>query len=56
MGLMYWDGLLERERELAALEGLIEAADSPADSPWLEAMQDVLHRVEQIGTPGEEEE
>lgn len=39
-----------------SLEGLIEAADSPADSPWLEAMQDVLHRVEQVGTPGEEEE
>lgn len=39
-----------------SLEELIEAADTPTDSPWLEAMQDVLHRVEQVGTPGEEEE
>lgn len=39
-----------------SLEELIEAANSPAASPWLEAMQEVLHRVEQVGTPGEAEE
>jgi hypothetical protein len=36
-----------------SLEELIQAADSPADSPWLAAMLDVLNRIEQVGTPGE---
>jgi len=39
-----------------ALEERLQAPDSPTDTPWIEAMQDALHRVEQIGTPGEEEE
>lgn len=39
-----------------ALEERLQAPDSPTDTPWIEAMQDVLHRVEQIGTPGEDEE
>lgn len=39
-----------------SLEARLQEPDSPTDLPWLEAMQDVLHRVEQIGTPGEDEE
>lgn len=39
-----------------SLEELVQATDSPADSPWQEVMADVLHRVEQVGTPGKEEE
>jgi len=39
-----------------ALEERLQALDSPTDTPWIEAMQDVLHRVEQVGTPGEDEE
>ncbi len=39
-----------------SLEEMIQAADSPAGSPWLEVMLDVMQRVEQVGTPGEEEE
>jgi len=39
-----------------ALEELIQAAEASAASPWQEAMQNVLHRVEQVGVPGEEEE
>lgn len=39
-----------------ALEERLQAPDSPTDTPWIEAMQDVLHRVEQVGTPGEDEE
>lgn len=39
-----------------SLEELVQASDSPADSPWQEVMADVLHRVEQVGTPGEGEE
>ncbi len=39
-----------------SLEELVQATDSPADSPWQEVMADVLHRVEQVGTPGEGEE
>lgn len=38
-----------------ALEELIHAADAPAESPWLIALAAVLHRVEQVGTPGEED-
>lgn len=39
-----------------SLEERLQASDSPTDTPWLEAMQDVLQRVGQLGTPGEEEE
>jgi len=39
-----------------SLEEMIQAADSPDGSPWLEVMLDVMQRVEQVGTPGEEEE
>lgn len=38
-----------------SLEELIQASDAPADSPWLVAMADVLHRVERVGTPGAED-
>lgn len=38
-----------------SLEELMQAADSFSSSPWLEAMQDVQQRVEQVGTPAEEE-
>ena len=38
-----------------SLEELIQAADEPDDSPWLAALTAVLHRVEQVGTPGEED-
>lgn len=38
-----------------ALEELVQAADAPDDSPWLTAMSAVMHRVEQVGTPGEED-
>lgn len=38
-----------------SLEELIQAADTLDDSPWLAAMANVLHRVEQVGTPGEED-
>jgi len=39
-----------------SLEELIEADDAPTSSFWLEAMADVQHRVEQVGTPGEGDE
>jgi hypothetical protein len=39
-----------------SLEELVQAANAPADAPWQEVMADVLHRVEQVGTPGKEEE
>src|SRR5579883_1232513 len=39
-----------------ALEERLQAPMSPTDTPWIEAMQDVLHRVEQVGTPDEDEE
>lgn len=39
-----------------ALEARLQSPMSPTDTPWIEAMQDVLHRVEQVGTPGEDEE
>jgi hypothetical protein len=38
-----------------ALEELLQAADAPSGSPWLTAVLAVLHRVEQVGTPGEED-
>ena len=38
-----------------SLEELIQAADVPDDSPWLAALAQVMHRVEQVGTPGEED-
>ena len=38
-----------------ALEERLQAPDSPTDTPWIEGMQDVLHRVERVGTPGEDE-
>lgn len=38
-----------------SLEELIHATDVPDDSPWLAALADVMHRVEQVGTPGEED-
>lgn len=38
-----------------ALEELIQAADTPTDSPWLIALATVQHRVEQVGTPSEED-
>jgi len=39
-----------------SLEELIEAGEAPQDSPWRKTIQDVLHRVEQVGSPGEEME
>ena len=39
-----------------ALEERLQAPDSPTDTPWIEGIQDVMHRVEQVGTPGEGEE
>lgn len=39
-----------------ALEERLQSPLSPTDTPWVEAMQDVLHRVEQVGTPAEDEE
>jgi len=36
-----------------SLEELIEAANVSGTTPWLTAMTDVMHRVEQVGTPGE---
>ena len=39
-----------------ALEERLQAPDSPTDTPWIEAIEDVMHRVEQVGTPGEDEE
>lgn len=39
-----------------SLEEHVLSPDSPTSTPWLEAMQDVLHRVEQVGTPGEAED
>lgn len=39
-----------------ALEERLQAPLSPTDTPWIETMQDVLHRVEQVGTPNEDEE
>jgi hypothetical protein len=39
-----------------ALEACLQSPTSPTDTPWIEAMQDVLHRIEQVGTPGEDEE
>lgn len=38
-----------------ALEELLQAADKPADTPWRVVLSAVLHRVEQVGTPGEED-
>jgi hypothetical protein len=37
-----------------SLEELAAAGAEAADPPWREAMQDVLHRVEQVGSPTEE--
>jgi hypothetical protein len=37
-----------------SLEELAEAGAESADPLWQEAIQDVLHRVEQVGSPGEE--
>jgi len=37
-----------------SLEELAEAGSEAADPPWQAAIQDVLHRVEQIGSPAEE--
>jgi hypothetical protein len=39
-----------------ALEERLQAPDSPTDEPWIESMQDVMRRVEQVGTPDEDEE
>lgn len=39
-----------------SLEELIEASNDSADPSWLSAMTDVLHRVEQVSTPGGEGE
>ncbi len=39
-----------------ALEARLHAFDSPTDTSWIEAMQDAMHRVEQIGTPAEDDE
>jgi hypothetical protein len=39
-----------------ALEERLQSPDSPTDTPWIEAMQDVLHRVGQVGTSDEEDE
>lgn len=39
-----------------SLEELLAADEAPQQAPWREAMQDVLHRVEQVGSPGEETE
>ncbi|HEY0757227.1 MAG TPA: hypothetical protein VGD98_24950 [Ktedonobacteraceae bacterium] len=39
-----------------ALEERLQSSISPTDTPWITAMQDVMHRVEQMGTPGEDEE
>lgn len=39
-----------------ALEEMIQAADAPDGSPWLEVMLDVMQRVEQVGTPDEDGE
>lgn len=38
-----------------SLEELIQAAAEPDNSPWLVALADVLHRIEQVGTPGEDD-
>ncbi len=38
-----------------SLEELIQASQLPTTSPWLAAMVDVLRRVEQVGTPGDDE-
>lgn len=37
-----------------SLEELIAAGATSAQPPWREAMQDVLHRIEQVGSPDEE--
>lgn len=37
-----------------SLEELVAGGSADADPPWHAAMQDVLHRVEQIGSPAEE--
>jgi len=39
-----------------SLEELLAAGETQGETPWHEAMQDVLHRVEQVGSPGEETE
>jgi hypothetical protein len=39
-----------------SLEELLAAGETQEESPWREAMQDVLHRIEQVGSPGEETE
>jgi hypothetical protein len=36
------------------LEERMQAFDSPTDTPWIEAMQDVLQRISQVGTPEED--
>jgi hypothetical protein len=37
-----------------SLGELVAAGETSAEAPWQEAMRDVLHRVEQVGSPGEE--
>lgn len=39
-----------------ALEERLNSPTSPTDTPWVETIQSVLHRVEQLGIPGEDEE
>lgn len=39
-----------------SLEELIASSNDSAHPSWLQAMADVQHRVEQVGTPGEETE
>ena len=34
-----------------SLEELVQAAGTPPDSPWLAAMAEIMHRVEQVGAP-----
>lgn len=36
------------------LEERMQAFDLPTDTPWIEAMQDVLQRISQVGTPEED--
>lgn len=38
-----------------SLEELVQASESPADSPWLAAMADVMQRVEQVSIASEED-
>lgn len=37
-----------------SLEELVATGEESAQLPWQEAIQDVFHRVEQVGSPGEE--